>query len=128
MARLATAGSSALSCSSVLTERVCHGGVVNRSGAMRQLLRASWLLLALPGCAATFVDVRVKPGEEKTQWAHFYVLGALGEAEVDVRDHCPTARAHAVWVGEDVFTLAVSVVTLGIYTPRKVAVTCEKVP
>ena len=40
----------------------------------------------------------------------------------------PTARAHAVWVGEDVFTLAVSVVTLGIYTPRKVAVTCEKVP
>lgn len=95
---------------------------------MPQPLRALIGLLALglsSGCAATFRDPRVPAGEEKTQWAHSYVFGAVGEAEVDVRDHCATARAHEVWVGEDVFTLAVSIVTLGIYTPRKVAITCE---
>lgn len=95
---------------------------------MPQRLRAPSLLalLLLSGCAATFRDPKVPAGEEKTKWAHFYVLGSLGQAEVDVRDHCPSARAHEVWVGEDVFTLAVSVVTLGIYTPRKVAITCAK--
>lgn len=96
---------------------------------MPQSLRiVPWLVAGLLqlGCAATFRDPRVAPGEEKTKWAHFYLVGSLGEAEVDVRDHCPTARAHEVWIGEDVLTLAVSVVTLGIYTPRKVAITCAK--
>jgi len=83
-------------------------------------------LALLPGCAATFKDHRVPAGEERTKWAHFYFIGAVGEAEVDVRDHCPTARAHEVWVGEDVLTLGVSLLTLGIYTPRKVAITCGR--
>lgn len=86
------------------------------------------VLTLLPGCSATFHDARITPGEEKTQWAHHYVLGSLGEAEVDVRDHCATARAHEIWIGEDALTLLVSVVTLGIYTPRKVAIICEKAP
>jgi hypothetical protein len=76
------------------------------------------------GCAATFRDPTVAAGQTRTKWAHHYFIGAVGEAEIDVRDHCPTARAHEVWVGEDVFTLGVSILTLGIYTPRKVAITC----
>lgn len=94
---------------------------------MPQRLRAFLGLSALlwvTGCAATFRDPSVPAGEEKTKWAHFYLIGAVGEAELDVRDHCATARAHEVWIGEDVFTLAVSIVTLGIYTPRKVAIIC----
>ncbi|MCA9599720.1 MAG: hypothetical protein KC776_40710 [Myxococcales bacterium] len=91
---------------------------------MRRWLVCSTLLLT--GCAATFSDPRVAAGESHTEWNHFFLFGSVGHAVVDVRDVCPTGRAHEVSSGENVLTLGVSVVTLGIYTPRKVKVVCEK--
>jgi len=101
---------------------------------MTQSSRAQWGLarvaLAISvfttGCAATLVDPRVPAGAEKSEWVDFYLFGLLGHEVVDVRDLCPTARAHEVHVGSNVATLGLSVVTLGIYTPRKVTVTCAK--
>ncbi|MFO0570656.1 MAG: hypothetical protein U0263_33780 [Polyangiaceae bacterium] len=84
------------------------------------------LVALTSACSVTFRDARVPAGEEKSEWAHHYLLGAVGEAEVDVRDHCSTGRAREIWVGEDVLTLGVSIVTLGIYTPRKVAIVCAR--
>jgi hypothetical protein len=49
----------------------------------------------------------------------------LGHADVDVRDHCPTARAHEVRLGGNVRTVGASILTLGIDTPREVTITCE---
>jgi hypothetical protein len=82
--------------------------------------------IATSGCRATFTDPRVPAGEQKSRWADFFVLGAVGHEEVDIRDYCASARAREVVLGADVFTVLVSVVTLGIYTPRKVTVTCAK--
>jgi hypothetical protein len=101
---------------------------------MTQSSRAKWglacALLATSfvtsGCAATLVDPRVPAGAEKSEWVDFYLFGIVGQEEVDVRDLCPTARAREVHVGSNVATFGLSVVTLGIYTPRKVTVTCAK--
>jgi len=54
-----------------------------------------------------------------------YVLGIWGKAELDVRDDCPLTGAAAVRVSATWMTVAVSVLTLGIYTPREVLVQCE---
>lgn len=93
---------------------------------MERLVAA--LALTVCGCATTFRDARAPAGVERSEWANFYLIGLVGEAEVDVRDHCPTGRAREVWIGEDVLTLGVSLITLGIYTPRKVAITCAAPP
>jgi hypothetical protein len=77
-------------------------------------------------CSATFTDPRVPAGEKKSEWQPFFLLGAVGHAEVDVRDYCAENRAHEVHLGGDILTVIVSVVTIGIYTPRKVTVTCAK--
>ena len=84
------------------------------------------LAIFASACSATFTDPRVPAGEQKSHWQNFFVLGAVGHAEVDVRDFCATRRAHEVHLGADVLTIGVSVITLGIYTPRKVVVTCAK--
>src|SRR5688572_17337607 len=91
---------------------------------LRSVAVVAAIALSLGGCRATFSDPRVPAGEEKSKWAHFYAIGAIGHEEIDVRDYCKTARAREVVLGADVFTVIVSIVTLGIYTPRKVTVTC----
>ncbi len=100
---------------------------------MAKYLRIRWLgvaalALACAGCTATFRDPRVPAGEERSSWQSYFLVGAIGEAEVDVRDYCPTGRASEVVIGENALTLGVSVVTLGIYTPRRVLITCEAAP
>ena len=77
-------------------------------------------------CSATFTDPRVPAGETKSTWQSYFVYGAVGSAQVDVRDYCATNRAHEVHLGADFLTVGVSIITLGIYTPRKVTVTCAK--
>jgi len=84
--------------------------------------------LLTTGCAASFVDPRVPAGEESTEWLDFYLIGAVGREHVDVRNHCATARAHEVRVGGNILTVGVSILTLGIYTPRKATITCEALP
>ena len=55
----------------------------------------------------------------------YFLYGVIGDGEVDVRDHCESGRAHEVRIGENFLTLGASIITLGIYTPRRVVVTCE---
>jgi hypothetical protein len=88
------------------------------------------LLLALlgSGCAATFRDPRIAPGKQDSVWASYYLFGLLGRPELDVRDHCASGRAVAVETHADVVTVGVSVISLGIYTPRKVHISCEREP
>lgn len=84
--------------------------------------------LTLGGCAATFTDPRVPAGEEHQLWTSFFVGGLVGHAEVDVRDVCPDGRAHEVETGEDALTLGATILTLGVYAPRRVYVTCAAEP
>jgi hypothetical protein len=92
---------------------------------MRRVAPALALLL-LCGCSATFREPNAPAGASHERWLHFFVAGAVGHAELDVRDFCKSGRAQRIRSGGDLLTSGVSILTLGIYTPRKVVVTCEK--
>ncbi|MEB2314294.1 MAG: hypothetical protein OZ921_11110 [Sorangiineae bacterium] len=80
--------------------------------------------LAVTSCSATFVDARVPADTQHRLWRSFYAGGLIGHAELDIRDVCASGRAREVRTGEDALTLALTIVTLGIYAPRRVVVTC----
>ena len=60
----------------------------------------------------------------RERWLPSYVFGMFGEPALDVRDVCASGAATNIGVGANVGTVTVSVLTLGIYTPRKVWVAC----
>jgi hypothetical protein len=80
------------------------------------------------GCAATFREPRLPAGEQESVWASYFVFGLVGRPEVDVRDHCPSGRASEVETGASAATVGITLITLGIYTPRRVLVRCEEEP
>ena len=95
--------------------------------------RATWrrgrLLLALAlgalcGCHATFRDPSVPAGKQHSTFSKFYLLGLVGHDRIDIRDYCPSGRVHEVENAEDAATLVLTVVTAGIYAPRRVYITC----
>ena len=66
-------------------------------------------------------------GWSSDEWQSFWLFGLAGTAEVDTRSVCPQGVA-VVRTGGNGWTGLVSVVTLGIYTPRKVYVRCHRAP
>jgi hypothetical protein len=82
--------------------------------------------LALGGCyKATFIrDAQATRGEEHDEWTSFFVFGLVGEQSLDVKHFCPDGRFAEIQTGANLLTGVVSIVTIGIYTPRKVYVTC----
>lgn len=81
-------------------------------------------LLLLSGCLTTTVrDARHAPGRSVKRWNHFWLLGTIGQADVDARDLCPEGVSR-VESYSDVLTLGLSLATLGVYTPRRLEVVC----
>ena len=64
----------------------------------------------------------------REHWAPGYVFGIWGKAELDARDDCPTTGPDTVRIGASWSTLLVSVLTLGMYTPREVRIQCKAMP
>jgi Bor protein len=95
---------------------------------MKRLGKAALLavLLGSAGCyKATFIrDPSAVKGAEGDQWLNFFVFGLVGEETVDVRRFCPDGRVAQVQTHGNFGTGIVSILTIGIYTPRKVTVTC----
>jgi Bor protein len=58
-------------------------------------------------------------------WVPGYAFGLYGKADLDVRDDCPSTGPANIRVGTTWSTFLVSVATLGVYTPREVAVRCK---
>jgi hypothetical protein len=81
---------------------------------------------ALNGCASR--PSRGAAVATHDHWLSGYVLGIWGKTELDVRDDCPDTGAASVLVGATWTTLAVTIVTLGMYTPREVRVRCRARP
>lgn len=80
------------------------------------------------GChKATFIDPNAARGEEHEQWTDFFIFGLVGTEEQDVRRYCRGPVA-LVRTGGNVGTGIVTILTLGIYAPRKVYVTCAAGP
>lgn len=87
---------------------------------------AAAVLLGSVGCyRATFYrDPTVELGEEHDEWTDFFVFGLVGSEHFDVERFCPSGQVAQVKTGGNFGTGLVSAVTIGIYTPRKVYVTC----
>ena len=93
------------------------------------LLFALSALSAITGCGSTVhaYDVRAV-GEEHTQWNSFFLAGSVGEADVDVERVCgPGGTAAEMGVRHNALTVALTIVTIGIYAPRVSTVTCGEV-
>ena len=84
---------------------------------MRARLLLLWLSLSAAACAAPQRTVR-------SVWMPAYLFGAIGGGDLDVRDVCPSGSADQVSLGSSLGTLGVSLVTLGVYTPREAKVRC----
>ena len=101
--------------------------------ALDRRRRAKWSawVLAICGCALSACATGNSRGAlaaSHDHWLPGYVLGIWGKAELDVRDDCPKTGAASVRGGSTWTTLVVTVVTLGIYTPREVRVQCRVEP
>lgn len=76
------------------------------------------------GCyKATFVSPEAPKANTIERWNDFYLFGTVGEQQIDVRRYCPSEAA-VVRTGGNVGTDVVTVLTLGIYAPRKLYITC----
>src|ERR1700693_569147 len=95
---------------------------------MKRLGRAALLaaLLGGAGCyKATFIrDSNAVKGEEHDKWLDFWLLGLVNEQNIDVKQFCPDGRVAQVVTGGTFGSGIVTFLTLGIYAPRKVYVTC----
>src|SRR5215471_4137950 len=76
------------------------------------------------GCfKATFSDARFQPAAERDVWVDQYVYGLVGSPELDVRDYCG-AQPAKVGLFENGWSFAVTLLTLGLYTPRVATISC----
>jgi hypothetical protein len=81
-------------------------------------------LVSLGGCyKATFVNPSVPPGPQIEEWTDFFLLGLIGHEEIDVRRLCPGEVA-TIRTGGNVATDVITGLTLGVYAPRKIYVSC----
>ena len=95
---------------------------------MRRLGTATLIaaLLGATGCyKATFIrDPNAVKGVEQDKWLDYWLWGLVNEQNVDVKQFCPDGRVAQVVTGGDFLSGLVTFVTIGIYAPRKVFVTC----
>jgi hypothetical protein len=84
------------------------------------------LLLATSGCykATFYKNASVVKGDEHEEWTDFFVFGTVGSEEIDVKKFCSNGDAAVIRTGGNVGTGVIGILTIGIYTPRKVYVTC----
>jgi hypothetical protein len=88
------------------------------------------LLIGQAGCykASFYTDPKLVRGLEHDRWTDFFVFGLVGTEVVDVRSFCEGKAIAEVKTGGNFATSFVSAITFGIYTPRKVYVTCAAGP
>jgi hypothetical protein len=60
----------------------------------------------------------------RSVWLPTYLFGSIGGGDLDVRDVCASGSAEELSIGSSLSTLGVSVLTLGVYTPREAKVRC----
>ena len=83
-------------------------------------------LLAGALCCSCVTTTAAALPPAREHWVPGYVFGLWGKAELDVRDDCPVTGADSVRIGVTWSTILVSLVTVGMYTPREVRVRCRQ--
>jgi len=84
------------------------------------------VLLCGAGCyKATFIrDPNAVKGIEYDRWLNYWFWGLMNEQNINVREFCSDGRVAQVVTGGNFGTGVAHLLTLGIYSPRKVYVTC----
>ena len=83
-------------------------------------------LVALAGCHNVRYDTG-RPASQRvvTVPANFFLWGLVGEKVIDLDAACPEGAAH--WRNQaTVVDAAIDVLTLGLWSPRTVTVTCAE--
>ena len=90
------------------------------------LRRCSLALLLLAGCykATFYQNPNAVAGAQHERWSAFFIFGLVGSQHFDVRDFCGQDAVAEVRTGANFATGLVSLLTIGIYTPHKVYITC----
>jgi Bor protein len=77
------------------------------------------------GCYTTRLqDTSMTAGAKHDEWRSFFFWGLAGHAKVDVREYCEGGEVAEVSTGTNAGTAIVTGLTLGIYSPEKIYVTC----
>lgn len=90
----------------------------------------SLALLLLTGCykATFYQNPNAVAGARHERWSDFFIYGLVGSEHFDVRDFCGPDAVAEIRTGANFATGLVSMVTIGIYTPHKVYITCAAKP
>jgi hypothetical protein len=97
---------------------------MQRLGRLRRLLVIAAASCLSSGCfKATLQEPRSPVGETHDLWLHGFVFGLIGVDEIDTRFFCEAETAK-VGVYQSAGTFTVTLLSLGIYSPRKAAITC----
>jgi len=82
----------------------------------------------LLGCHQTMLirTPRQLPSEsvQEVSWSSHFFFGYVGGRQLDLRDYCRNSAVERIELSSSAATLALTVVTLGVYFPRRVTVTC----
>jgi hypothetical protein len=93
---------------------------------LRKLVAIS-ALTALTGCFnVTYISRTRQPAAAvHDQNLNFFLVGLIGQHDIQAGQICPTgiAKVHSQSTGVDVL---LTIVTLGIYSPRTVHITCAQ--
>src|SRR5690348_10224516 len=93
-------------------------------GRLRRALAIVAVSLVATGCfKATFEDARSPVEARQDVWLDGFLFGLVGSGEIDTRFFCEAGPAR-VAVYTSAATWVLTALSLGIYTPRKAAVTC----
>ena len=98
---------------------------------MRHLKLAVGIILLVSGCyharVQTGIDRTAPVVAEETIWVHAWIVGLVPPSVVDASEHCPEGSvAREVRTQHGFVHGLVSYLTLGIYTPMQVAISCAR--
>lgn len=98
------------------------------------MLQAFWniaIAASLVGCHQTLLVTvprsNAPAGVQQISWTNHFLYGFVGRKDLDLRDYCKQSAVETVALSTNAATVALTIVTLGIYCPRRLAVTCTSV-
>jgi hypothetical protein len=91
---------------------------------MPRKILISFFVLFLTSCFSVKIDKKVTALDYVELRQNFFLFGLIGDKEIDLVDQCPrgvSGISEKFTFGDGVLTL----ITLGIYSPRTVLVNCS---
>ena len=99
-----------------------------RQKLLRATLAAGVALLCSGCFSYHYRNPELPAGPQHEEWLSYFLFGIVGHHDIDIREVCPGGEVNHIELGTNGATWLVSSLTLGIYTPRKIYVTCADIP